>query len=82
MYGFTSEIIEHGVTLSFKEIGLFVDGLYCTVLLFIFCDCSHQASSIISQRVQRSLMNIRLDTVDLETTREVRSNRVSAKTEL
>lgn len=39
-----SEIFDHGFGFSFKEIGLLVDGVYCAILLFIFCDCSHQAT--------------------------------------
>lgn len=71
IYGFTSEVIEHGITFSFKEMGLLVDTLYCGVLLFIFCDCSDKASANIAERVQTSLLNIRVDTVDVDTMREV-----------
>lgn len=71
MYGLTSEIIEHGIRFSFKEIGLLVDSLYCSVLLFVFCDCSHQGSANIAEQVKKLLMNIKMDTVDLETSREV-----------
>lgn len=44
VYGALSEIIDHGLRFSFKELGLFVDTIYCSSLLFIFCDCSHNAT--------------------------------------
>ncbi|CAG9814927.1 unnamed protein product [Phaedon cochleariae] len=71
IYGFTSEIVDHGISFSFKEIGLLVASVYCMVLLYIFCDCSHQASENIAGTVQTSLMSIKLNSVDLETTREI-----------
>ncbi|XP_019868788.1 gustatory and odorant receptor 22-like [Aethina tumida] len=71
VYGFTSEIIDHGLKFSFKEIGLLVDGLYCLTLFFVFCNCSHQASANIANRVQFSLMNINVYSVDVETTKEI-----------
>ncbi|XP_074026025.1 gustatory receptor 2 [Leptinotarsa decemlineata] len=71
LYGFTSEVVDHGITFSFKEIGLLVDGVYCLVLLYIFCDCSHQASENIAGQVQLSLLSISLTSVDLDTTREI-----------
>lgn len=43
-YGALSEILDHGVGFSFKEMGLLVDAGYCSTLLYIFCDCSHQAT--------------------------------------
>nr|CAI5822498.1 unnamed protein product [Callosobruchus analis] len=55
VYGFTSEVIENGITLSFKELGLLVDAAYCMTLLYVFCDCSHKASENIAERVQTSL---------------------------
>ncbi|CAH1113537.1 unnamed protein product [Psylliodes chrysocephalus] len=71
IYGFISEIIDHGITFSFKETGLLVAGLYCLVLLFIFCDCSHQASENIAGRVQTYLLEIKGNSVDLNTRREI-----------
>lgn len=44
-YGAISEIVDHGFELSLKELGLLVDAAYCSVLLYVFCDCSHQATS-------------------------------------
>lgn len=72
VYGFTSEIIEHGIRFSFKEMGLLVDSLYCSVLLYIFCNCSHQVSTNIAEKVPRLLMKIKMDNVDQETIREVK----------
>lgn len=51
--------------------GLFVDAMYCMTLLYIFCDCSHQASASIAEDVQRALMNVKLDSVDVNTIKEV-----------
>ena len=48
VYGALSEIIDHGLRFSFKELGLFVDTIYCSTLLFIFCDCSHNATLQVS----------------------------------
>ncbi|CAH2010343.1 unnamed protein product [Acanthoscelides obtectus] len=70
VYGFTSEAIENGVTLSFKELGLLVDAVYCMTLLYIFCDCSHKASENIAERVQTTLLNINLSQVDSHTAKE------------
>lgn len=72
MYGFTSEVVDHGVKFTFKEMGLLVDAVYCLVLLYIFCDCSHKASENIAERVQWTLMEINLRQVDEATVREVR----------
>ncbi|CAG9839492.1 unnamed protein product [Diabrotica balteata] len=69
-YGFISEIMEHGITFSFKEMGLLVASVYCMVLLYIYCDCSHKASDNIALRVQRSLMEIDLTTINLDTGKE------------
>ncbi|CAH1370079.1 hypothetical protein MTP99_011600 [Tenebrio molitor] len=71
VYGFTSEIVDHGIRFSFKEIGLLVDATYCLFLLFVFCDCSHQASLRISKKVQVSLMQVNLTTVDPATRKEI-----------
>ncbi|GJQ65700.1 hypothetical protein Trydic_g7784 [Trypoxylus dichotomus] len=71
IYGFTSEIVDHGFRFTFKEMGLLVDAGYCMVLLYIFCDCSHNASINIASRVQTTLLNIELSSVDLYTAKEV-----------
>lgn len=52
IYGTLSEVLDHGFQFSFKEIGLIVDALYCSVLLFIFCDCSHTSTQQVAQGVQ------------------------------
>lgn len=71
MYGFTSEIVDHGIRFSFKEIGLLVDSTYCLFLLFVFCDCSHQASLNIARKVQVTLLKVNLGQVDPATRKEV-----------
>ncbi|XP_072398008.1 gustatory and odorant receptor 22-like [Diabrotica undecimpunctata] len=71
IYGFTSEVVDHGITFSFKEMGLLVAGLYCLTLLMIFCNCSHQASENIAGRIQTSLFNIRIFNVEQDTTNEI-----------
>ncbi|XP_044763570.1 gustatory and odorant receptor 22-like [Coccinella septempunctata] len=70
-YGFTSEILEHGISFSFKEIGLLVDTTYCLTLLYIFCNCSHQSSQGISYRVQTALLSIKLGNVDKACAKEI-----------
>lgn len=44
IYGALSEIFDHGLGFSFKELGLLVDASYCGILLFVFCDCSHKST--------------------------------------
>lgn len=51
--------------------GLLVDTSYCMVLLYVFCDCSHNASRNIADRVQTTLLNIELSTVDSHAAKEV-----------
>ncbi|XP_025835407.1 gustatory and odorant receptor 21a-like, partial [Agrilus planipennis] len=70
-YGFTSEVIDHGFTFTFKEMGLLVDFAYSMGLLFTICDCSHKASEYIAKRVQTTLLNIRLSKVDVTTSEEI-----------
>ncbi|KAK9875994.1 hypothetical protein WA026_011095 [Henosepilachna vigintioctopunctata] len=70
-YGFVSELVDHGLSFSFKEMGLIVDTVYCLMLLFIFCNCSHQASQGISYKVQNTLMSINLSTVDKACIKEI-----------
>lgn len=48
IYGALSEIVDHGFGFSFKEVGLFVDAVYCSALLFIFADCSHKSTLKVS----------------------------------
>jgi gustatory receptor len=66
-----SEIIDHGFKFSFKEIGLLVNAVYCTVLLFVFCDCSHSSTNKVAQGVQDSLLSINLLAVDQPTQKEI-----------
>lgn len=44
IYGAVSEILDHGLGFTFKELGLLVDASYCSALLFVFCDCSHKST--------------------------------------
>lgn len=71
VYGFTSEIVDHGIRFSFKEIGLLVDSTYCLFLLFVFCDCSHNASLNIADQIQVSLMSVNLAKIDMATRKEI-----------
>ncbi|XP_022903591.2 gustatory and odorant receptor 22-like [Onthophagus taurus] len=71
IYGLTSEIVDHGFRFTFKETGLLVDAGYCMVLLYIFCDCSHNASVNIASRVQTTLLNMDLTSVDTSTIKEI-----------
>lgn len=71
MYGTISEIIDHGFQFSFKEIGLIVDTVYCSILLFVFCDCSHSATLQVAQGVQDTLLSINLMAVDQPAQKEI-----------
>lgn len=71
LYGTISEIIDHGFQFSFKEIGLIVDTVYCSALLFVFCDCSHSSTNKVAQGVQDSLLSINLLAVDQPAQREI-----------
>lgn len=71
VYGFISEVIDHGFSFSFKELGLLTDSFYCLGLLFIFCDCAHNASGAVTRKIQQVLFNIDLKQVDLDTRKEV-----------
>lgn len=71
LYGTMSEIIDHGFRFSFKEIGLIVDAVYCSILLFVFCDCSHSATLKVAQGVQDTLLSINLLNVDQPAQREI-----------
>lgn len=71
LYALISEMFDHGEKLSFKEMGLFVDTVYCGFLLFIFCNCSHQATKKVAQGVQDTLLSINMMSVDRQTQKEV-----------
>lgn len=66
-----SEIIDHGFQFSFKEIGLIVDTIYCSILLFVFCDCSHSSTLQVAQGVQDTLLWINLLAVDQPAQKEI-----------
>lgn len=71
LYGTMSEIIDHGFRFSFKEIGLIVDTVYCSILLFVFCDCSHSSTNKVAHGVQESLLSINLLNCDHPTQKEI-----------
>ncbi|KAG5684235.1 hypothetical protein PVAND_013473 [Polypedilum vanderplanki] len=71
LYGTLSSIIDHGFQFSFKEIGLIVDAIYCSTLLFIFCDCSHTSTLQVAQGVQDTLLSINTLAVDTPTQKEI-----------
>ncbi|XP_045448065.1 gustatory and odorant receptor 22-like [Melitaea cinxia] len=71
VYGALSEIVDHGFGFSFKEIGLFVDALYCSTLLFIFADCSHKSTLKVAAGVQDTLLSIDVLSVDRPTQKEI-----------
>lgn len=66
-----SEIIDHGFQFSFKEIGLLVDIVYCSILLFVFCDCSHTSTLEVARGVQDTLLSINLLAIDAPAHREI-----------
>lgn len=71
IYGVMSEIFDHGFGSSFKEVGLVVVVIYCSTLLFIFADCSHNATLLVAQGVQDTLLSINLLSVDRPTQGEI-----------
>lgn len=71
LYGTLSGVIDHGFLFSFKELGLIVDAVYCSVLLFIFCDCSHTSTLQVAQGVQDTLLSINTLSVDTPTQKEI-----------
>jgi gustatory receptor len=71
LYGTISGIIDHGFLFSFKEIGLIVDAVYCSILLLVFCDCSHTSTLQVAQGVQDTLLSIDMMSADQPTQREI-----------
>ena len=71
IYGALSEIMDHGLQFSFKQMGLMVLAIYCSILLFIFCDCSHNATRQVAQGIQDTLLGINLLKVDTPTQKEI-----------
>lgn len=70
IYGAISEIFDHGFGFSFKEVGLFVDAIYCCTLLFIFAECSHNATKEVAG-VQETLLSLNMLQIDQQTQKEV-----------
>lgn len=48
-----------------------VNTVYCSILLFVFCDCSHSATLQVAQGVQDTLLSINLLAVDQPTQKEI-----------
>jgi gustatory receptor len=48
-----------------------VDTVYCSILFFIFCDCSHNATRQVAQGVQDTLLSINLLSIDQPTQKEI-----------
>nr|AMZ01261.1 gustatory receptor [Helicoverpa armigera] len=71
VYGALSEIVDHGFGFSFKEMGPFVDAAYCSTLLFIFVDCSHNSTLTVAAGVQDTLLSIGVLSVDRPTQKEI-----------
>lgn len=71
VYGALSEIFDHGFAFSFKEIGLIVDAIYCTTLLYIFAECSDNATRQVAQGVQDTLLSLNLRQLDQQTHKEI-----------
>lgn len=71
LYGFLSEVIDTGFTLTFKELGLLVDSLYCLALLYIFCDCAYNASGAVTKRIQAVLFSIDMKGIESAAIAEV-----------
>ncbi|XP_054726708.1 gustatory and odorant receptor 22-like isoform X1 [Anastrepha obliqua] len=73
VYGAFAEIFDHteSPTDSYKEIGLIVDGLYCSTLLFIFCDCSHNATLGVAKGIQKVLLEIDVRQIDRKAKSEI-----------
>ncbi|XP_063624033.1 gustatory and odorant receptor 22-like [Cydia splendana] len=71
VYGALSEIVDHGFGFSFKEMGLFVDAAYCSTLLFIFVDCSHNTTLKVAAGVQETLLAIDVLAIDRPAQKEI-----------
>lgn len=69
IYGALSEIIDTGISL--KVLGLIFIAVYCSFLLFVFCDCSHKATDEVAQGVQNTLLFMNMLNIDVQTQREV-----------
>lgn len=71
VYGTFSDVFENGLTLSFKQLGLIVDVMYCSTLLFVFCDCSHKCTLEVAKGVQNTLLSLDMMSLDTQAKREV-----------
>lgn len=71
VYGTFSDVFENGLTLSFKQLGLIVDAVYCSALLFIFCDCSHKSTLEVAKGVQKTLLALDMMSLDTQAKKEV-----------
>nr|AOE48126.1 putative gustatory receptor GR6 [Scaeva pyrastri] len=73
VYAAFAEIIDKTniFSISYKEMGFIVDAIYCSGLLFIFCDCSHNATLVVSKGVQETLLSVDLRNVDAQAQKEI-----------
>uniref|UniRef100_W8CBK6 Gustatory receptor n=2 Tax=Ceratitis capitata TaxID=7213 RepID=W8CBK6_CERCA len=73
VYGAFAEIVDNTDVSrdSYKEVGLIVDGLYCSTLLFIFCDCSHNATLGVAKGIQKVLLEIDVRHIDRKAKSEI-----------
>lgn len=73
VYGAFAEIFDHTNISqdSYKEFGLVVDGLYCSILLFIFCDCSHNATLCVAEGIQNVLLKIDVRQINTKAKSEI-----------
>ncbi|XP_065356369.1 gustatory and odorant receptor 21a-like [Calliphora vicina] len=69
LYGALSEIFDSGF--SYKVLGLIVLTIYCASLLFIVCNCAHNATSAIAQGVQDTLLSANLIQMDIQAQNEI-----------
>ncbi|XP_055381377.1 gustatory and odorant receptor 22-like [Condylostylus longicornis] len=68
-YGALSGFLDHGIEL--KDVGLLVIALYCSILLYVFADCSHKATEVVARGIQDTLCSVDLHKVDLQTQKEI-----------
>lgn len=68
-YGALSEIFDSGF--SYKVLGLVVLTIYCASLLFIVCNCGHNATTVVAQCVQDTLLSAKLLQMDSQAQKEI-----------
>ncbi|XP_046804859.1 gustatory and odorant receptor 22-like isoform X2 [Lucilia cuprina] len=68
-YGAISEIFDSGF--SYKVLGLIVLTIYCASLLFIVCNCAHNATAVIACGVQDTLLSANLLQMNIQAQKEI-----------